>query len=238
MGFPKEIREQALIACKRHCVLCECEKGVNIECHHIVPHADGGPDTFENCIPLCFDCHSKVGAYNPKHPKGNKFSVEELKIRRDSFYQRVTMGKFPKYIDNIKSYEEDKLLYKKIKGLFESPNLQYYLTEFDLGNDFDNRIFYPLNQLMQYNDDPDYEFVDYEIEMYKKSLFDAVNVFLNYKAINTFPTNIGTQAIYTWKNDRYDFEECLRINMEFNNLATEIWEAYKVFIRICKRKLN
>ena len=42
MGFPKEIRDQALIACKRHCVLCECEKGVNVECHHIIPRADGG----------------------------------------------------------------------------------------------------------------------------------------------------------------------------------------------------
>ena len=61
MGFSKEVRDQALLACKRHCVLCECDKGVNIECHHIIPHADGGDDTFDNCIPLCFDCHSIVG---------------------------------------------------------------------------------------------------------------------------------------------------------------------------------
>ena len=91
---------------------------------------------------------------------------------------------------------------------------------------------------MQYNDDPDYEFVDYEVETYKKRLFAVVNEFLNYKAINTFPTNIGTQVIYTWKDDDYDFEEKLRINTEFNNLATAIWDAYKAFISICKRKLN
>lgn len=238
MGFPKEIREKALIACKRHCVLCEREKGVNVECHHIIPHANGGPDTFENCIPLCFDCHSKVGAYNPKHPKGNKFSPEELKIRRDSFYQRVADGEFPKYVDNASSNNEDKILYQKIKELFQSPNLKYYLTEVDLDNDFDNKIFYPLNQLIQYNDDPDYEFVDYEIEEYRKRLFDAVDKFLSYKAINTFPTEIGTQAIYTWKNDDYDFKESLHINMEFNNLATAIWDSYKALINICKRKLN
>ena len=238
MGFPKEIKEKALIACKRHCVLCEREKGVNVECHHIIPRANGGLDTFENCIPLCFDCHSKVGAYNPMHPKGNKFSSEELKIRRDSFYQRVADGEFPKYADNAGCNNEDKVLYQKIKELFQSPNLKYYLTEVDLGNDFDNRIFYPLNQLMQYNDDPDYEFVDYEVEAYRKRLFAAVNEFLNYKAINTFPTNIGTQAIYTWKNDDYDFEERLHINMEFNDLATAIWDAYKAFVSICKRKLS
>lgn len=240
MGFPKEIREQALIACKRHCVLCEHEKGVNIECHHIIPRASGGEDTFDNCIPLCFDCHSKVGAYNPKHPKGNKFTPEELKIRRDSFYQRIASGEFPQYTYNMGSgyNPEDKELYQKIKGLFQSPNLQYYLTEVDLGNDFDNSIFYPLNELMQYNDDPDYEFVDCEIENYKKILFDAVDKFLSYKAVNTFPTDIGTQAIYTWKNDDYDFKESLHINMEFNDLATAIWDAYKAFVGICKRKLN
>lgn len=238
MGFPKEIRDQVLIACKRHCVLCECEKGVNVECHHIIPRADGGPDTFENCIPLCFDCHSKVGAYNPKHPKGNKFSPTELKIRRDSFYQRVANGEFPKYVNNAGVNAEDKILYQKIKELFQSPNLMYYLTEYDLGNDFDNRVFYPFHQLLSYNDDPDYEFVDYEIESYKRNLFDSVNSFLSYKATNTFPTNIGTQAIYTWKNDDYDFKESIHINIEFNNLATAVWDAYKAFISICKRKLN
>ena len=96
MGFPKEVRERALIACKRHCVLCEKNKGVGIECHHIVPKAQGGEDTFDNCIPLCFECHMAVGLYNPQHPKGNKFSPNELKIRRDNFYKRVEMGEFPK----------------------------------------------------------------------------------------------------------------------------------------------
>lgn len=238
MGFPKEIREKALIACKRHCVLCERAKGINIECHHIIPCANGGEDTFENCIPLCFDCHSKVGAYNPKHPKGNNFSSEELKIRRNSFYQRVADGEFPKYNDNTDGNNKDKVLYKEIKKLFKSPNLKYYLTEVDLGNDFDNEIFYPLNELMQHDNDPNYEFIDYEIEEYRKNLFAKVNEFLIYKAINTFPTDIGTQAIYTWKNYDYNSEERSNINMEFNNLATAIWDAYKAFINICKRNLN
>nr|DAD77035.1 MAG TPA: HNH endonuclease [Siphoviridae sp. ctquf9] len=33
MGSPKEV----MIACKRHCVLCEKDKRVNVECHHIIP---------------------------------------------------------------------------------------------------------------------------------------------------------------------------------------------------------
>ena len=78
-----------MVACERHCCLCHKSTGVKIECHHILPAAAGGPDTFENCIPLCFDCHAEVEAYNPKHPKGTKYSANELKQRRDAWYQEV-----------------------------------------------------------------------------------------------------------------------------------------------------
>ncbi len=78
-----------MVACERYCCLCHAFKGTKIECHHIEQAADGGPDTFENCIPLCFDCHAEVEAYNPKHPKGTKYSANELKQRRDAWYQEV-----------------------------------------------------------------------------------------------------------------------------------------------------
>ena len=32
--------------------------------------ADGGDNSVDNCIPLCFNCHAEVKSYNPKHPKG------------------------------------------------------------------------------------------------------------------------------------------------------------------------
>lgn len=98
MSFPIEVKKRALIACKRHCVMCEMQKGKKIECHHIIPRADGGDDSFDNCIPLCFDCHGEIGSYNSKHPKGNKYTVKELKTRRDDFYARVLNGEFPKKV--------------------------------------------------------------------------------------------------------------------------------------------
>ena len=238
MGFPKEVKERALIACKRYCVLCESYKGINVECHHIIPHASGGDDTFDNCIPLCFDCHAMVGSYNPKHPKGNKFSPEELKDRRDSFYERVEDGELPRNTDVSEGKDEDREIYSEIKNIFKSPNLKYYLTEVDLGNDFDNSIFYPLNRILDMEDDPEYEFVDSEIENYKRELFSAVNNFLGYKAINTFPTDIGTHAIRTWKNDDFTYQERVHINQEFNDLATGVWDAYKAFVSICKKRLS
>ena len=57
-----------------------------MEVHHIVPEADGGPDTIDNAIVLCFDCHADAGHYNPRQPRGTKFSPAELRAARDMWF--------------------------------------------------------------------------------------------------------------------------------------------------------
>ena len=57
--------------------------------HHIVPLADGGENTYDNAIVLCFDCHADAGHYNPKHPKGTKFSLGELRKAKEKWIQMV-----------------------------------------------------------------------------------------------------------------------------------------------------
>lgn len=89
MGFSPTIKQQAIIASARHCCVCHRYKGVKIEVHHIIQEADGGPNTFENAIPLCFDCHSDAGHFNDRHPKGTKFSKQELLKSRDTWYEFI-----------------------------------------------------------------------------------------------------------------------------------------------------
>ena len=89
MPFSEKIKEDAMVACARCCCICHKRCGNKMEVHHIVPQKDGGEDTFENAIPLCFDCHAEVGAYNTDHPKGVKFSKTELKRHRDNWYNCV-----------------------------------------------------------------------------------------------------------------------------------------------------
>ena len=101
-----KVKEEVLFKCKRYCCYCEKYKEINIEVHHIIQKADGGKDELDNAIPLCFDCHSKIGSYNPKHPKGNKFSPGELKQIRDAFYVKVQ--NLPRY--ETLSDHDDKLL--------------------------------------------------------------------------------------------------------------------------------
>jgi hypothetical protein len=57
-----------------------------MEIHHIVPRSEGGKDTEENGIPLCFDCHAEVAAYNPRHPKGRCFSQSELRKHKEQWF--------------------------------------------------------------------------------------------------------------------------------------------------------
>lgn len=90
MPFPLNVRLAALIACQRHCCLCNQRKHTRLQCHHIIPEADDGPDTLDNCIPLCPDCHAEVMAYNPKHPfGGTPYHPQELRRRRDDWYSVI-----------------------------------------------------------------------------------------------------------------------------------------------------
>lgn len=92
MGFPADVRTKVLIQCARICCLCFKQCGTKIEVHHIEQEADGGANTMSNALPVCFDCHTEVGSYNPRHPKGTKYKVEELLARRDALYELVKSG--------------------------------------------------------------------------------------------------------------------------------------------------
>lgn len=106
MGFPPNVKEQELIASARHCCVCHRFAGVNIEVHHIKQEADGGANTFENAIALCFDCHSFAGHYNNRHPKGTKYSQSELKKAKTNWHNSVAQNKI-EHIDF-----DDKILCK------------------------------------------------------------------------------------------------------------------------------
>ena len=53
-----------------------------MELDHMIPKSEAGPDTIENAIPVCFECHAEIHAYNDKHPRGRKFRPSELKLHK------------------------------------------------------------------------------------------------------------------------------------------------------------
>jgi hypothetical protein len=58
-----------------------------METDHIVPKEEGGDDSIENAIPVCFECHAEVHGYNDKHPRGRKFLPEELRRHKEQWLQ-------------------------------------------------------------------------------------------------------------------------------------------------------
>ena len=89
MSFSKKIANEVLVKSGRRCAICKRFCGTKIELHHIKPKYEGGKDTLDNCIALCFDCHAEVGLYNPNHPKGRKYSEKELKMHREKLYEKM-----------------------------------------------------------------------------------------------------------------------------------------------------
>ncbi len=86
-GFPRNQVDELLRACHRRCSICHRFCGVKIETDHIIPAAEGGPDTIDNAIPVCFECHAEIHSYNDKHPRGRKFRPDELRMHKEQWLE-------------------------------------------------------------------------------------------------------------------------------------------------------
>ena len=78
MPFPKRIREEVRTQAHFSCCVCQ-QPSLSVEVHHIIPEAQGGPDTKANAAPLCPSCHADFG--------DNAKKRRAIKQRRDFWYQ-------------------------------------------------------------------------------------------------------------------------------------------------------
>ena len=252
MGFSSEVANKAFVACNRCCCICHKFCGTKMELHHIKQQAYGGEDTFDNCIPLCFECHADMGKADPKHPKGRRYTEEELRGHRDNWYQKVkhSISDEPSPI-----CDKDRELFYKICNAFDG-DIQHWLCVEDLRGPHLRTAFDSLERLLFDSRDPFNEFLNSDLEMQRCNLFSAISHFLHYRAINTFPIDNYLQdynAPHIWllNNDmipsnKIDFENYMKNNYEtflaegdtLNNLATEVWDKYTEFVRNGRRILG
>jgi len=85
MGFKQSEVDKLLVNCNRRCCICHRFCGVKMETDHMKPESEGGIDDIDNAIPLCFECHAEVHAYNDKHPRGRKYHEGELKMHKEQW---------------------------------------------------------------------------------------------------------------------------------------------------------
>ena len=94
--FNEDTKIRCFLWCDRHCCICKKNCGPDIELAHIDQTIKGRKiNDIDNAIPLCYDCHAKIGHYNSEHPRGNKYRPKELKARREQIYEEFTRHLVP-----------------------------------------------------------------------------------------------------------------------------------------------
>jgi hypothetical protein len=237
MAFPSNVKIPALVACGRHCCICHKFCGKKMELHHIKPPSDGGKNTFENCIPLCFDCHSEMSPYDIEHPKGTKYSREELIQHRNHWYAKVKANpSIPQLPEHL---ELDRGVYRKLIELLPWNGSISFICKNNFAG-FGFRLD-ELNSLDKFElecQNPAFEFIDADLEGGRADLLEKIEQFLRVISLQTYPT--GVSAINTVPPE-WEIEQPERFGKtvgQLHELAAQICECYDSFIRMGRRKLG
>jgi HNH endonuclease len=237
MSFEPSVREDALVACGRHCCLCHKFCGLKIELHHIKQKSEGGLDDYENCIPLCFDCHADMRSYDHRHPKGTKYTPSELTRHRDNWYKKVSGSPGSTYSE--KSAEVDKAVFALVKSLLNYETTVKFLDRHDFGSPFPHAHLDALDTFIEKMDDPECEFIDTDLEGIRVSLIECVNSFRLFASLNTWPAfmNDKYQSVPPeWQDtqcERFD-----RVTDELHDLSKRIVVAHSELTRECRKRLG
>ncbi len=225
MGFSSEIAEKALVDCGRCCVICHKFCGSKIELHHIKQVADGGEDSYGNCIPLCFDCHADVKAYNNKHPKGKKYTESELIKHRDGWYKKqvISLG-----IDqhSKQKVDFDIEVFNEIRAVLSDENVPF-LFHYDYYQEYEDNAIHSLNKFIDRCYDPSFEFFDADMEAQKSKLLKDINAFLYLIYANTSSVD-GTRVL--------DGDIDIKVGNKIHNASLTVKASFDDLIKLGRRK--
>jgi hypothetical protein len=240
MGFSGDVAEKALLDCGRSCCICHRFRGMKTELHHIIQKSEGGADTYDNCIPLCFDCHAEVKAYNPKHPKGRQYTNSELKQHRDRWYNKVRNNQF--ITTTPEHMELDRKLFITIRKMLLSNNSILFLRKHDFaGSSFALEYLEDLKNFNNVCEFPEFEFIDADLETLRANLDHCIFSFLTEIGHNTFPEDsndgkLRNRIPQEWKHKQW--ERFWDAADKINELAKEVVSSYNQLIQQGRRKLG
>ena len=237
MPFPPDVKENALVACGRCCVICHKFCGIKIEVHHIREEADGGPNTEENAIPLCFDCHADMRSYDYKHPKGNKYTETELKRHRNNWYEKIKGNIGVANRETV--VETDKQVYQQLVTVLPwDGSLGFIRTNNFAGFSFELSRLNDLYEFGHHCKNPAFEFIDPDLEGHRANLLALIDFFTTAITLETFPTrNVGWNAVpEEWEDEQPD--RFHRVVATLHETAKQIVEAYGSLVKTATRKLG
>ena len=237
MPFPSNIKEDALVACGRCCCICHKFCGTKIEVHHIREESEGGDNTADNAIPLCFDCHADMRSYDHKHPKGNKYSVSELKRHRDNWYEKIkgNIG----VADRQSVVETDKQVYEiLVKVLPWDGTISFIRANNFAGFSFELARLDDLYECKHQCKNPAFEFIDPDLEALRASLLELIDEYTMTIGVETFPThNAGWNSVpEEWELEQP--ERFHRVVTKLDETAGQIVNTYGSLVKTATRKLG
>jgi hypothetical protein len=236
MSFPQSIKEDALVACGRRCSICHKFCGLKIELHHIVHQAEGGADTYDNCIPLCFDCHADMRSYDHNHPKGTKYSENELKRHRDDWYAKVE-GAGP--VTSQPDYTPlDLATLKRILELLPWDGTMRLIDENNFaGFSFETERLSDLYRFLHFCADPSCEFIDADLEAARADLQESLRLLSKTIEFETFPTrNVGWSSVPPeWEIEQP--ERFAQVVETIHAQARRAVSCYQNLVRLGRHKL-
>jgi hypothetical protein len=212
-----------------------------MELHHIDEKAKGGPNTFENCIPLCFECHADVGHYNDDHPKGTKYSPKELLAHRDNWYEKVKQTDSPDYDNALRKIDER--IATDIHSRMMVGGGYFFLKEHSLWAPYKPEQTDSIYSLARLLNLPDYEFRDAQLENERANFTQLLQLCASTIAGLTGPSS-GTSALYNVCSDlefsglppnrQDEIKEEIEEADAINTLAAE---AYETLYRLVRERL-
>jgi hypothetical protein len=211
-----------------------------MELHHIIPSEANGNDAYDNCIPLCFDCHAEVKAYNPRHPKGKKYTESELREHRNRWYGKVRQSEG--IATSVEYVDVDRKLYMEIRDILPSDKGSIVFLRFhEYASSFPGDAHSNLEKFVQNCIRPEFEFLDTDLEGMRMELATSIDRFLRETSLLVFPVE-GREHRYAVPQEwRYGSEESQKAWQEsvdkLNDLSAKVCKAYDELIRLCRRKL-
>ena len=234
--FPPEVKVKAMLACTRRCCLCRKIAGTKMECHHIIPREKGGPDTFDNCIPLCLECHAEVGHYNDKHPKGTKFSSAELQGHRDRWYSICRDGKGSEAPADF--VELDQKLFNRLYEMLGGSKKMVHFRDHDYGNGYSVKVEHRINDFSHETSLPQAEFYDEQMASALADLRAAIRAY-DADCINRIWHDGDWAHIPPeWNNSEKGMKRFDDAREVMNQSAAKVWEAFTQFVKTARLRLK
>ncbi len=237
MPFNSKVKAQAMVACGRCCSICHKFCGIKIECHHIIHESEGGEDTYENCLPLCFDCHADMRSYDKKHPKGTKYKREELELHREQWFNKVSNSSVSTYTDEHRQLDIE--LFQRITEILPwNTSIDFLRTNNFAGFSFDWDYMSDLESFLRTTTDPSFEFIDVKLEVVRATLESYADELTTALCQNTFSVADGNRSSVPQEWELECPERFNRATNLIHSTAKKVVAQYDLLIKEGRRQLG